>query len=128
MRADSPFFQVSNLSVDIPLGAGDLHAVRNVDFSLRKGEVLGIVGESGSGKSMTALAVMGLLPRHARRTADVMRLNESNLLEMSDQEMAQRIRGNRIAMIFQEPMTSLNPVYTIGRQLSETIILPPANA
>ncbi len=123
MRSASSFFEVSNLSVNIPLGSGDLHAVRNVDFSIREGEVLGIVGESGSGKSMTALAIMGLLPKQARRTADAMRLNENNLLDMSDKEMAEKIRGNRIAMIFQEPMTSLNPVYTIGRQLTETTLL-----
>lgn len=121
--SDRPLLQIENLSVEIPLANGTLQAVRDVSFSLNKGEVLGIVGESGSGKSMSALALMGLLPPKAIRTAKVMRLGRHDLLAMDDAEIASKVVGTRISMIFQEPMTSLNPVYTIGRQLTETMLL-----
>ncbi len=117
------FLEVENLSVDIALAHGDLHAVRDVSFSLDKGEALGIVGESGSGKSMTALALMGLLPQTARRTATTLRLGDLDLLHMSERTLSNQVRGERASMIFQEPMTSLNPVYTIGRQLTEAVLL-----
>jgi peptide/nickel transport system ATP-binding protein len=121
--SDRPLLQIENLSVEIPLANGTLQAVRDVSFSLNKGEVLGIVGESGSGKSMSALALMGLLPPKAIRTAKVMRLGRHDLLAMDDTEIARKVVGSRVSMIFQEPMTSLNPVYTIGRQLTETMLL-----
>jgi ABC-type dipeptide/oligopeptide/nickel transport system ATPase component len=113
---------VRNLSVDIPTANGVLHPVRNVDFTVERGKTLGIVGESGCGKSLTALSLMGLLPFHAIRTADELRLGDDDLQAISMEVLAKRIRGDRIAMIFQEPMTSLNPVLSINEQLSETLI------
>lgn len=98
-------------------------AVDGVDISLREGETLGIVGESGSGKSVTSLSVMRLLPKTGARIVDGQILYKGkNLLHLSEDEM-RNIRGDEIAMIFQEPMTSLNPVFTIGQQLSETVML-----
>ncbi|WP_018130872.1 ABC transporter ATP-binding protein [Effusibacillus pohliae] len=98
-------------------------AVDGVDLSVRQGETLGIVGESGCGKSVTSLSVMRLLPKTGARIADGEILYKGqNLLHLSEDEM-RHIRGNEIAMIFQEPMTSLNPVYTIGEQLAETVML-----
>jgi oligopeptide/dipeptide ABC transporter ATP-binding protein len=98
-------------------------AVDGVDFRLRKGETLGIVGESGCGKSVTALSVMRLIPDPPGRiVAGEILLEGRNLLDLPIEQMRQ-IRGNRISMIFQEPMTSLNPVYTIGNQISEAIRL-----
>jgi len=118
-----PALRVEGLHVDIALPHGTLHAVRNLSFSLPRGEALGIVGESGSGKSMTALALMGLLPPNANRRAGAMQVGGRDLLAMSDKQIAQDIAGRRMAMVFQEPMNSLNPVYTIGRQLTETMLL-----
>jgi peptide/nickel transport system ATP-binding protein len=116
----SPLLEVENLQVDIPIAAGDLHAVRGIDFTVRKGETLGLVGESGCGKSMTALALMNLLPMTARRKAARFVFSGKDLVDLKEREMAD-IRGDRMSMIFQEPMTSLNPSYTIGNQLMEVI-------
>ena len=112
---------VRGLGVDIPVPSGILHPVRNVDLSAFRGRTLAIVGESGCGKTMTALAVMRLLPRRARLRAEEIRLQETDLRSVSDRAFS-AIRGNRMAMIFQDPMTSLNPVYTIGDQLEEIYI------
>ncbi len=112
--------EVENLQVDIPIAAGDLHAVRGIDFTVGKGETLGLVGESGCGKSMTALALMNLLPQSAIRKASRLAFSGKDLLELKEREMAD-IRGDRMSMIFQEPMTSLNPSYTIGNQLMEVL-------
>jgi oligopeptide/dipeptide ABC transporter ATP-binding protein len=114
-----PVLDVSDLTVEFPTDDGVVHAVRGVSFSLDAGTVLGIVGESGSGKSVTALAVMGLLPRTARVTGSA-RFRGGELLGRPDKELA-AIRGKEIAMIFQDPMTSLNPVYTVGWQLAEAV-------
>jgi len=114
--------EVENLSVGLPVSDAWLHAVHRLSFTLERGEALGIVGESGSGKSMTALALMRLLPRGAKVTADAMRLDGENLLAMPARRFADTVQGGRIGMIFQEPMTSLNPVYTIGRQLTEAAV------
>ncbi len=114
--------EVENLRVEIPVGAQTLHAVRGISFSLSRGETLCIVGESGCGKSLTSLAVMGLLPRAARRTADRLEFDGVDLLRASRRQM-QKIRGDRLSMIFQEPMTSLNPAYTIGDQLEEVMLV-----
>ncbi|HET9170194.1 MAG TPA: ABC transporter ATP-binding protein [Actinospica sp.] len=111
---------VRDLTVDFPSGDGVVHAVRGVSYELRPGEVLGIVGESGSGKSVTSMAVMGLLPKTARVGGSV-RFRDEELLGLTDKEMTQ-VRGKKIAMIFQDPMTSLNPVYKIGYQLSEAVL------
>ena len=111
---------VKDLTVEFPTDDGIVHAVRGVSFTLEPGQVLGIVGESGSGKSVTSLAVMGLLPRSARIRGEV-NFQGRNLLKLPDKEQA-KIRGKQIAMIFQDPMTSLNPVYTVGWQLQEAIL------
>jgi peptide/nickel transport system ATP-binding protein len=111
---------VRDLTVDFPTGDGVVRAVRGVSYELRPGEVLGIVGESGSGKSVTSMAVMGLLPKTARIHGSV-RFRDQELLGMTDKEMT-RVRGSKIAMIFQDPMTSLNPVYKIGYQLAEAVL------
>jgi peptide/nickel transport system ATP-binding protein len=121
MTASTPLLEVRDLSITLPLGHGQLHAVRNVNFSLERGEALGVVGESGSGKSMTSLALMNLLPKNAIRTASRLRFGEYDLLATPSRDFAQSIAGKRMAMIFQEPMTSLNPVYTVGRQLIEAM-------
>jgi peptide/nickel transport system ATP-binding protein/oligopeptide transport system ATP-binding protein len=113
--------EVRDLTTSFQTGGGEVTAVENVSFSLEKGEILGIVGESGSGKSVTALAIMGLLPRPpARILGGSITFEGQDLLKLSDRSM-QRLRGPGIAMVFQEPMTSLNPVFTIGEQIMETI-------
>ncbi len=113
--------EVENLSVDIPLATGILHPVQSVNFHVDRGETLAIVGESGCGKSLTSLAIMNLLPSKARRTADKLVLDGRDLTAQSERQMSD-IRGNRMSMIFQEPMTSLNPAYTIGDQLTEALL------
>jgi oligopeptide/dipeptide ABC transporter ATP-binding protein len=113
--------EVQNLTTAFQTAHGEITAVENVTFSLSAGEILGIVGESGSGKSVTALTIMGLLPQPpARVAAGEVRFAGQTLTELSDASM-QRMRGPGIAMVFQEPMTSLNPVFTIGEQIMETI-------
>jgi peptide/nickel transport system ATP-binding protein len=112
---------VRGLKVEIQTPGGLLHPVRGVDFSVAPGETLAIVGESGCGKSLTALAVMGLLPRAARLTAERITLRGNSLLGLSERRW-RKVRGERIAMIFQDPMTALTPVYTIGWQISEQIL------
>ncbi len=112
--------EVDNLRVNFALSDGMLHAVRGVSFSLERGETLAIVGESGSGKSMTSLALMNLLPKRATRRADRLLFDGIDLTAAPETRM-RALRGNRMAMIFQEPMTSLNPSYTIGNQLAEAL-------
>ena len=113
--------EVSGLEVvlDTPHGPG--HAVRGVGFALERGETLGIVGESGCGKTMTALALMGLLPEGARVDGEI-RFDGVDLLAGTE-DAWRRVRGNRMAMVFQEPMSSLNPLHTVGRQVAEGLIL-----
>jgi oligopeptide/dipeptide ABC transporter ATP-binding protein len=115
-----PILEVQSLTVDFPTDDGIVRAVRGVNFTLSAGEVLGIVGESGSGKSVTSLAIMGLLPRTAKIRGSA-RFKNRDLLKLSEREMT-GIRGRHISMIFQDPMTSLNPVYTVGWQLQEAIL------
>ena len=117
--ADSPLLEVSGLSIELPTRRGPAAAVRNVSLSIRRGETLGLIGESGSGKSLTALALMGLLPEEARASGSI-RFDGLELLGQRDAAL-QRLRGNRIAMVFQEPMTALNPVHTVGRQVAEPL-------
>src|SRR3984957_5027373 len=113
--------EVSNLTTAFKTERGEITAIEEVSFSLDAGEILGIVGESGSGKSVTALTIMGLLPQPpARIAAGEVRFDGEVLTRLSDARM-QKIRGSGIAMVFQEPMTSLNPVFTIGEQLMETL-------
>jgi len=111
---------VRGLEISIPIVEGRLRPVRGVDLSLISGETLGIVGESGCGKSLTSLGLMGLLPRTAQRKAESLLFKGQDLQSLDQKEMA-RLRGNKISMIFQEPMTSLNPCYTIGNQMEEGI-------
>ncbi|UPT57501.1 ABC transporter ATP-binding protein [Dickeya zeae] len=113
--------EVKNLRVDLTTPRGTLHAVRGIDFSVRRGEMLCLVGESGCGKSMTSLALMDLLPRNAERRAERLQFRGTDLLALSPRERA-ALRGSQMAMIFQEPMTSLNPSFTLGDQLCETLL------
>jgi oligopeptide/dipeptide ABC transporter ATP-binding protein len=115
-----PVLEVKDLTVQFPTDDGIVHAVRGVSFELHPRQVLGIVGESGSGKSVTSLAIMGLLPRSARIRGEV-NFRGQNLVKLSDKEQT-KFRGKQIAMIFQDPMTSLNPVYSVGWQLQEAIL------
>src|SRR5262245_47059291 len=112
--------KVEGLSVDFPTEDGIVHAVRNVSFDLARSEVLGIVGESGSGKSVTSMAIMALLPRTARITGSV-KFDGDELVGLKKRQLT-GYRGNKIAMIFQDPMTSLNPVKTVGWQLAEAVL------
>ncbi|HEY8300731.1 MAG TPA: ABC transporter ATP-binding protein [Jatrophihabitans sp.] len=113
---------VEDLSVTFPGGDGnDVRAVRGLNFSLRRGEVLAIVGESGSGKSVTSLAIMGLLPTNARVGGSI-RLRDRELLGLDDRHLSD-IRGKQLSMIFQEPLSALTPVYTIGQQVSEALLI-----
>jgi peptide/nickel transport system ATP-binding protein len=109
--------EVEDLSVSLPTLGGPLRAVRSIDFSVTAGETLCLVGESGCGKSLTALAVMNLLPRAARRQARRLAFAGESLTSLSERAMAD-LRGRRIAMIFQDPTTSLNPTLPIGLQLT----------
>jgi oligopeptide/dipeptide ABC transporter ATP-binding protein len=119
--ADAPILDVQNLKTYFYTRTGVVKAVDGVSFSLMPGETLGIVGESGSGKSMTALSIMRLVPQPAGRIVDGKILfNGEDLVQKTQSEM-QHIRGRDICMILQDPMTSLNPVFTVGNQLVETI-------
>ena len=117
----SALLEVENLVLDLPLSAGTLHAVRGISFKAQRGETLCIVGESGCGKSLTSLAIMNLLPSIAIRKADKMVFNGEELQDLNERQMSD-IRGDKIGMIFQEPMTSLNPAFTIGNQLMEMLL------
>ena len=121
MDSDAPLLTVDNLSVDFRTVGGKVQAVRGSSFAVSKGETLAIVGESGSGKSVTARAVMRMLAENAAVGPETeIRFKGQDLINMPDLDM-QRIRGNRITMVFQEPLTSLNPVYTVGDQVAEVI-------
>ena len=102
--------------------AGEVKALNGVSFSMEEGEVLGIVGESGSGKSVTAYSVMGLTAYPGKLIGGTINFNGHQIDKMSEKEM-RKIRGNEVSIIFQDPMTSLNPVYTIGNQITEVICL-----
>ena len=116
-----PLLAVSDLRVTLATPRGPADALRGIGFELRRGETLGLIGESGCGKSMTALALMGLLPEGAR-VAGSIRLDGRELVGLPDDDWC-ALRGDRIAMVFQEPMTALNPLHTIGRQIGESLRL-----
>ena len=118
---DSPLLRVENLNVEFDVKGRSVNILSGLDFSLKRGETLGIIGESGCGKSMTALALLRMIPSPPGRisTGRIM-LDGEDLLQTTNKRI-NRIRGKDISMIFQEPMTSLNPVYTVGNQISETI-------
>ena len=114
--------EIANLRVVFRGDRGQItHAVETVNFDLERGVTLGLVGESGCGKSVTALAIMGLLPKGSANVSGRVGFEGINLLDLTDEAMRD-LRGDRLAMIFQEPMTSLNPAYTVGEQIAETLI------
>ena len=112
---------VENVTIDLPTPGSLKRIVRGVSFGLREGGSLGVVGESGSGKTMTALALMGLLPEGAR-VGGAIRFGAVDLARLDEREM-QRLRGDRLAMVFQEPMTALNPLHRVGDQVGEPLRL-----
>ena len=118
----SNLLELNNLKMSFYTYAGEVQALRGVSFTLDQGEVIGIVGESGSGKSVTSLSIMGLLPPAAKIKSGNINFNGRDLLTLSSAQM-QQIRGNEISMVFQDPMTSLNPVYTVGNQIMEPLML-----
>ncbi|MGG3624255.1 ABC transporter ATP-binding protein [Bacillus gobiensis] len=117
-----PFFKVDKLKTAFSTDKGEVVSVEEVSFALEKGETLGIVGESGCGKSVTSLSIMRLLGKHGYIKEGSIQLNGIDIPKQTEADM-RHIRGNEISMIFQEPMTSLNPVFTIGNQLIESIRL-----
>ena len=117
----SPLLEVKNLSVTFPQNESDVRAVRDISYTISEGEFLGIVGESGSGKSVSSLAVMGLLPDTAEVTGEILFRGKS-LLKLDDRELS-KIRGSELAIIFQDPLSALTPVYTIGDQIGEALRL-----
>ncbi len=118
--ADAPLLQVKHLFVKFFTRRGTVHAVRDVSFDIARGETLGLVGESGSGKSVTAQALMGLIDLPGRITGGDVRWHGQSLLE-GDGSLLRRVRGQEIAMVFQDPMTSLNPLFTVGTQIGEVL-------
>lgn len=116
-----PLLEVSHLDITLQTRRGRALAVRDVSFSLERGATLGLIGESGCGKSLTALALMGLLPAHAQASGSIV-LDGQDLLALPEKQLC-ALRGNRLAMVFQEPMTTLNPVHGIGRQVAEPLRL-----
>ena len=117
---ENPVLEVRGLSTSFSTDNGIIPVVNNIDFTVKRQEVVGIVGESGCGKSVTSLSIMGLIPTSNGKVEGGIYFNGENLANFSEKKM-RSIRGNEIAMIFQEPMTSLNPVFTIGEQLNEAI-------
>src|SRR5205814_8519053 len=119
---EAPLIEIEGLRVVFHSDDGRaMHAVDRVDLSVARGATLGIVGESGCGKSVTSLAIMGLLSKQSTEVEGAIRFDGFDLLHVPDQTLRD-LRGNRLAMIFQEPMTSLNPSFTIGEQIIETIM------
>ena len=118
--ASGPLLEVDDLRVEFPLRHGTLRAVNGISFTIAPGEVLGVVGESGAGKSLTGAAVIGLIDPPGRISGGEIRLAGRRIDNLSYEAM-RRIRGREIGAVFQDPLTSLNPLYTIGRQLTETI-------
>ncbi|MDQ6681591.1 MAG: ATP-binding cassette domain-containing protein, partial [Pseudomonadota bacterium] len=122
MTADraAPLLAIEGLRTVFPIGTGELAAVDGVDLTVRHGQTLGIVGESGCGKSMLSLSVMGLVPAPGRIAGGRVVFGGEDLAGLPPERLRQ-LRGKRIAMVFQEPMTSLNPVYTVGFQIVEAM-------
>ena len=121
MAQHPPLLQVAGLAIELATGRGPVRAVHDVSFTLARGQTLGLIGESGCGKSLTALALMGLLPEGARMGGSV-RLAGQELAGLPERDWC-RLRGNRVAMVFQEPMTALNPLHRIGLQVAEPLRL-----
>jgi peptide/nickel transport system ATP-binding protein len=121
MSAGSPLLEVKNLRVEFPSRRGTLLALDDISFSIAPGEILGVVGESGAGKSLTGAAIIGLLEPPGRIAGGEVRLAGQRIDNLPYEAM-RKIRGRQIGAIFQDPLTSLNPLYTVGRQLTETIL------
>ena len=121
MASATPLLEVQNLAITLQTQRGAVRAVHDLGFTLARGETVGLIGESGCGKSLTALALMGLLPDGASVRGSI-RFDGQELLAMPDKALCQ-LRGNRMAMVFQEPMSALNPVHSIGRQVAEPLRL-----
>ena len=120
---EDPVLSVKNLQTSFLTDNGEVAAVDNIDFHINEGEILGVVGESGCGKSVTSLSIMGLVPSPPGKIVGGEILYKGEDLTKASEKRMRQIRGNEIAMIFQEPMTSLNPLFTIGNQMMETIRL-----
>jgi oligopeptide/dipeptide ABC transporter ATP-binding protein len=120
VAARQPLLQVEDLHVEFWTERGTVYAVNGISFDISPGETLGIVGESGCGKSVTSLAMLGILPRSARVPQGTAMFGGRDLLKLDDEQL-RTIRGREIAMIFQDPMTSMNPVLTVGRQIREAL-------
>ncbi|HUQ59274.1 ABC transporter ATP-binding protein, partial [Lentzea sp.] len=118
---EGPVLQVEDLHVSFPSESGRVRAVRGLSYQVSPGEVLGIVGESGSGKSVSSLAVMGLLPSSARITGSI-KFQGRELIGQNDAELS-KIRGRRISMVFQDPLSALTPVFTVGDQIAEAVLV-----
>ena len=119
---DTPMLQVKNLCTSFNVDAGEVRAVNGISFNLDKGKVLGIVGESGSGKSVTAYSIMRILVEPGKIVGGEILFNGEDIVKYSKKQMRE-FRGKRVSIIFQDPMTSLNPTFTIGNQLREAILL-----
>ena len=119
---DTPMLQVKNLCTSFNVDAGEVRAVNGISFNLDKGKVLGIVGESGSGKSVTAYSIMRILEEAGKIVGGEILFNGEDIVKYSKKQMRE-FRGKRVSIIFQDPMTSLNPTFTIGNQLREAILL-----
>jgi len=117
---NDPVLDVRDLSIYFQTPQGEVQAVRDSSFSIRSGEIVGMVGESGSGKSVTGLSILRLLPEHNSRVEGQITLNGRSLLDRTEKEMV-GIRGREVSMIFQEPMTALDPVFTVGSQIAATL-------
>ena len=126
-KPESPLLSISDLKVGFDTLEGHVRAVDGVNFHLNKGETLGLVGESGCGKSVTAMSILRLLPSPPTRTQGRIDFQKSDLLSL-DPSSLRKIRGKAISMIFQEPMTSLNPIMTIGRQITEQVMVHMMNS
>ncbi|MGL6119549.1 MAG: ABC transporter ATP-binding protein, partial [Fusobacteriaceae bacterium] len=114
--------KIENLKTSFFIESGEVQAVRGINFSLNKGEAIGIVGESGSGKSVTMLSILNLLEKNAKITADTLNFNGIDLLSKEKKQM-RSLAGKEIGMIFQDPMTSLNPLFTVGNQIMEPLLI-----
>jgi peptide/nickel transport system ATP-binding protein len=117
-----PLLDISGLKTEIRLKRAVVHALDGVDLSVERGQCVGLVGESGSGKTMTAMSIMQLLPNGGHLTDGKILLEDRDLRQLDNDQM-RKIRGNEIGMIFQDPMTSLNPTMTVGLQIAETVKL-----
>lgn len=122
MSNNTPLLELKNLSIGLPSRTSPVDLVKDVSFSIMRGEMFGLVGESGSGKSLTALSLMRLLKKPLKITEGEILFDGTDLRTLSERDM-RNLRGNRIAMIFQEPMTALNPLSTVGRQIAEMFVL-----